>query len=800
MRPLTDTNAPNQQIEVLTERLATLGEARVRINESLELDGVLQLVVDSACALTGARYGVIKLLDDGGEVARILAHGMTEAQIEELRELQDGHPFIEYFGGLDGVLRVNDFQSHCREQGLPEVRSPWQGDGELSLLATPIRHDGTSIGIICLSEQVEAREFSLADEETLTTFAAQAALVIVNSRRYRDEQRARADLETLIETSPVGVIAFDAATGIPLWVNREARNIASSLHDPDEPPEHLLGLMKIRRGDGTEVSLQDISLVEVLGRGETVRAEEVVFSRDDGRSVAVMVNATPIFSESGAVETVVVAAQDMKPIVELERLRAEFLAMVSHELRAPLTSIKGSAATLLDLLANPDPAETAQLVRIIDMQANRMRDLISDLLDVARIETGSLPVVPEPTDLARLVDDARNTFLSGGGREHIVIDLDPDLPLVLADKRRILQVLNNLLQNASAYSDESSPIHVSATQQDIHVAVSVSDRGRGVSAERLPFLFQKFWRFDPEEGGREIPGSGLGLAISKGIVESHGGRVWAESDGPGLGTRFTFTLPAVAGTRASAAIEPDRNREDTRRTEHARARILAVDDDPQTLRHVRETLVQAGYSVTVTGDPGDALNLTLTGRPDLVILDLVLPGTDGIELMQTLRAHADVPVIFLSGYGRDDVISTALEAGAADYVVKPFSPTELVARIRAALRMREASDQALPSGRFTLGDLVINYAEREVAVAGQPLRLTPTEYNLLTELSANAGRVLTHDQLLRRVWRSPHVGSSGTVRTTVKRLRRKLGDDVKNPRYVITVPGVGYRIGKPGGG
>ena len=227
----------------------------------------------------------------------------------------------------------------------------------------------------------------------------------------------------------------------------------------------------------------------------------------------------------------VVTLQDMTPLEEMERLRAEFLGMVSHELRTPLTSIKGSAATLTEAASDLDPAEMLQFFRIIVEQADYMRDLIGDLLDVARIETGELSVAPAPAEVATLVDEARSRFQSGGGGNNLRIDLSPELPLVMADGRRIIQVLNNLLTNAARYSHEASAIGVSAVREGYHVAVTVTDEGRGIAAERLPHLFRKFSRIDGEDRGRDIAGSGLGLAICKGIVEAHGGRIWAESGG-----------------------------------------------------------------------------------------------------------------------------------------------------------------------------------------------------------------------------------------------------------------------------
>ena len=247
-----------------------------------------------------------------------------------------------------------------------------------------------------------------------------------------------------------------------------------------------------------------------------MRAEEIVMQVPDGRSVRVLVNATPIHAEDGEVESFVVTLQDMAPLEDLERLRAEFLAMVSHELRMPLTSIKGSAATVLNGPASMERAEIVQFFRIIDLQADRMHDLIGGLLDVARIETGTLSVEPSPTDVMGLLEEARKAFASAGGRHGIEIDLPEDLPWVIADGGRIVQVLGNLLSNAARHSPEGSPIRVGARREDAHVAISVSDEGRGVPADLLPHLFRRFSRTDGGDRGSGGVQSGLGLAICKG--------------------------------------------------------------------------------------------------------------------------------------------------------------------------------------------------------------------------------------------------------------------------------------------
>ena len=785
-------NSPDElrrENEALRDRISRLSAAVLRISASLDLDTVLHEIVESTRALTGARYGGITTLDESGQAQDFVTSGITADEHQQLAAWSDGPRLFEHLRDLPGPLRVRDLPAYVRSLGLSSDLLPSQ-----TLQGTPMRHRGVHVGTFFLGNKEGGQEFTSEDEEVLVLFASQAATAIANARTYRQEQRARADLEALVDTSPVGVVVFDARTGNLVSLNREAKRIVGGLRLPGHSTEELLGVVTCRRADGREVSLEEFPLAQQLSSAETVRAEEIELSVPDGRRVRTLINATPIHSADGGVESVVVTMQDLAALEELERLRTEFLGMVSHELRAPLTSIKGSAATVLGAPTALDPAEMLQFFRIIDEQADHMRGLISDLLDAGRIGTGTLSVAPEPAEVAGLVDQARKTFLSGGaGRHPVSIDLPPDLPRVLADRQRIVQVLNNLLSNAARHAPESSPIRVAAVRDGVHVAISVSDEGRGVPPDQLPHLFRKHAGVAGGDGERGLGSYGLGLAICKGLVEAHGGRIWAESAGTGQGTRFTFTIPAAeeAGHGAAAGVAPGGSPAPRDRQEEKR--ILVVDDDPQTLRYVRDALAAAGYVPLVTGDPGELPELLRTRKPQLVLLDLMLPGTDGIELMERIPELADLPVIFLSGYRRDETIARALETGVADYIVKPFSPTELTARVQAALR-RQAGSEA-----FVLGDLAIDYERRRVTVAGRVVPLTASEYELVRLLSVNAGRVTTYDSLLRQLWSGRKSGGDmRAVRAFVKRVRRKLDDDATRPAYIFTEHGVGYRMPEPG--
>ncbi|MYN67651.1 MAG: response regulator [Acidobacteria bacterium] len=767
-------------------RTSELIAAMLRISGSLDPDTVLREIVESARTLTGVGMGLLTTVDRAGQVQDFITSGVAAEFRRQLIDWPDGPRLFEHLRNLPGPLRLRNLSAYVRSLGFHSDLIPPN-----TMLATPMRHRGEHVGTFFLSDKEGGREFTGEDEEVAMLFASQAATAIVNARTHRDERRTRADLEALIETSPVGVVVLDARTGQFVSVNHEARRIVEGLRTPGRPAEELLPVLTCHRADGRVVALGELPLVRHFNHPETVRAEEIVLSVPDGRSVRTLINATPIHSADG-VESLVVTLQDLAPLEELERQRTEFLAMVSHELRAPLTSILGSTTALLRAAPGLDPAEVHEFHRIIDQHANRMLGLISELLDAGRIETGTLSVAPEPSDAAVLVDQARNTFLSGGGRHAVRIDLPPDLPRVMADRQRIVQVLNNLFSNAARHSPVSSPIRVAAARDGVHVGISVSDEGPGVPPDRLAHLFQKHAGVSGGERERGAAGTGLGLAICKGLVEAHGGRIWAESGGAGEGTRFTFTIPVADGAGSGTAADLVQDRSGSSQPGQAQKRILVVDDDPQMLRYARETLAGAGYAPVVTGDARELPVLIRTHTPELVLLDLLLPGPDGIELMQQVPELTDLPVIFISAYGRDETIARALETGAVDYIVKPFSPMELTARVRAALRRRADPET------FVLGELTIDYDRRRVRVADRMLELTAIEYELLRVLSVNAGRVATHEVLLRQVWGARGPADTKRLRAAVKNLRAKLGDDAAEPAYIFNQRAVGYRMPHPG--
>ncbi len=226
-------------------------------------------------------------------------------------------------------------------------------------------------------------------------------------------------------------------------------------------------------------------------------------------------------------------------------------------------------------------------------------------------------------------------------------------------------------------------------------------------------------------------------------------------------------------------------------------RILVVDDELSIIKFLRANLEARGYGVLTVMDGNEALQTFELELPDLVVLDIMMPGMDGFEVCRRVREWSQVPIIMLSARGDERDKVKCLDLGADDYITKPFGADELAARVGAVLRRTELTTAGPVQPAFASGDLQINFARRRVTVAGKEVRLTPTEYSLLQELALNAGKVLTHSHLLSRVWGAEYREDKEYLHVFVRRLRGKIEPDHANPKYIHTVSGVGYQFRGP---
>lgn len=388
---------------------------------------------------------------------------------------------------------------------------------------------------------------------------------------------------------------------------------------------------------------------------------EVAVERD-GRTLAV--TAAALEQGGGHVLTV----RDVSERARLERLKSEFVATASHELRSPLTSIKG----FVELLGETDGLSPRQreFLDIVGVSTNRLVDLVNDLLDVARVEAGAVEIHRRPTDLSDVVSEVTRMLeprLAERGQE-LTVALPADLPRALVDPARIRQILTNLLTNAHLYTGENGQLGVAVRAREHTVSIAISDTGRGMSAADAEHVFDRFYRAG---GGDDGAGTGLGLAIVKSLVDLHGGRIEVVS-ALGEGTTFTVVLP-FAAELARPAVARDALRG---------KRVLVVDDEPDIAELVVERLSRFGVVADVAASGEEALERLRATRYDAMTLDILMPGMSGLELLRLVRADPDLdplPIVVVS-------VFSGREALSGEWVVgKPIDPEELADTLGAAL-------------------------------------------------------------------------------------------------------------------
>jgi nitrogen-specific signal transduction histidine kinase/CheY-like chemotaxis protein len=416
-----------------------------------------------------------------------------------------------------------------------------------------------------------------------------------------------------------------------------------------------------------------------------------VYVRADGSTFPVEITASPMV-EDDVVRGAVVVFRDVTQRREVDRMKNEFLSVVSHELRTPLTSILGS----LELLASGVLGELSPRARDMTTTAlessKRLTRLINDILDLDRIQSGNRPMHVVPVTAEELLTRSVTEMAGLASSTGVHIDVGATAGRVSVDGDMIVQTLTNLLGNAVKFSSPGQTVVADAVQRNGQVLFRVHDQGRGIPPEKLETIFQRFEQVDSSDS-RQMGGTGLGLAICRGIVERHGGRIWAEST-PEDGTTVQFTLPAAAGSRVAELARPA-SREHLAGASGADARgtggVLVVEDD-RDLAVVLETLLAAkGLPVTSTGGVADALRAAADAPPRVVVLDILLPDGDGYAVIDALRSDpraVDTDVVVYSAVAVTGEDRARLTLGRTVFITKgrvePAAVAERVAELMAS--------------------------------------------------------------------------------------------------------------------
>lgn len=420
-------------------------------------------------------------------------------------------------------------------------------EGARSAVSVPIGTGSEAFGAFVIGyrqeHHVTPEEIGLA-----RGVADHAAVAIQSARLYEELNRRMAELDAVINSLADGVIVYDPDAKI-VRLNRAAADLlAYDAEEMDKPVSERSTKLGLADAHGRPLSADENPIVRAM-RGEAVVGQEIMLHHPDGSVHRVAISVSPVHDAEGHVLGLVSSLHDITDLVELERRREEFLRIVAHDIRQPLTIIQGQAQLMRRALASGNQARIENGLTAILTSAKRTNAMIRDLVDSVRLESGRVELDKQPVDLAGFVAEmlermtgvmeAQRVRMEAGSGLWPGEDGEEGVPLVEADPDRLERILANLLSNALKYSTPGSEVTVTLGREDGAAVVSVADRGAGIAAEDLPHIFERFYRANGQHRAESL---GLGLYITRMLVEAHGGRIWAESE-PGVGSTFTFTLP-----------------------------------------------------------------------------------------------------------------------------------------------------------------------------------------------------------------------------------------------------------------
>lgn len=495
-------------------------------------------------------------------------------------------------------------------------------------------------------------------------------------------------LDAILSAAPDGILIGDAAGRIVL-ANDQLERMVGYRRDEliGQTVEMLVPeRLRVRHAGQREAFVRDPH-ARPMGAGRDLMA-----LTKDGRELPVEISLAPLVTDEG-----VLVVNIIRDVTERRRLEAElkhrndeltaadrrkdeFLAVLSHELRNPLAPIRAAVEVLAQ--TRSEDADVHWARDVIARQVTQMVRLIDDLLDVSRISQGKIRLHRERVPLSGLIASAVETVrpLLESRRQILDIAQPPEDVVLDVDPIRIAQVISNLINNAAKYSDESTRIRLGATVAGENLEVCVRDDGIGIPAEFLPRLFETFAQAD-RSLDRSRGGLGIGLTLVKTLVEMHGGKVEATSEGAGRGSEFRVTLPKASPGAAPAASAPA----GPHAADAGHRRVLVADDNVDFADSMQRLLRRRGYDVKIVHDGVAALAAAPGFVPDVCLLDIGLPGISGYELARELRrtpALEGALIIAISGYGRDEDRARAKESGFDEHLTKPIQMESLEAILK----------------------------------------------------------------------------------------------------------------------
>lgn len=683
-----------EELEKERDRVETLYRITAQLASSLDLDHVLNKAIG--------------LIVEAVEADRVSTVMIDSTSGEEIERAALGDDTDLPLGGRQTRFSRSDglaawASDHRQTVVVPDVQhdSRWMASeegksGYRSAMAVPLLVGEQALGAMLLLH-TDVGHFEEEHVRLVETAATQVAQAINNLELYnvireqaerlgnmlRAQQVESAKSQAILEGVADGVMVTNAVGEVTLF-NAAAERILDLPRSEamGRTIREMLGLYGSQARDWVEAIAAWEDDPESFVREEFLDAQLEIEER------VVSVHLAPVLMGREFFGTVSVF-RDVTAEVEADRAKTEFVSMVSHELRTPMTSIKGYADLLLMGSAGALGERQERFLTIIRNNVDRLTTLVDDLLDISRIESGRLDLQPEPMEVEEAVDRVITSMQARADEKALNLrsEMPPELPTVDGDMDRVVQILTNLVGNACQYTPSDGEIVVSARRRNGEVEISVRDTGVGISPENQDRIFDRFFRADdPVVQGTS--GTGLGLAIVKSLVEMHRGEIWVESE-LGKGSVFSFTLPTEDGDVPDSPAE-------------SFEKLLVVEDDPDIARLIQLHLHDKYEEVFVAYRGEDALAIAEREQPDLITLDVMLPGMDGFEVLEHLKARPvtrDIPVVIVSVIPDQQ---KGLRLGAFDYVTKPIDEERLIAAVGKALGRRRGTVLVVDDDHDTL--------------------------------------------------------------------------------------------------
>lgn len=772
----------------------------VSLNSPSDIAAVLREMVED---IPSVNQALVWLYEDE-DADRLIVRASSPELADTFRDLHQRGHITSVIEQMDDRMQVTLQLGLGQKDPLGPLFRGLRGQ---QLMLLPIS-DAARIAGGVVASAAGSGQFALEDANLMKSLAHAAGQALMRTTLTNVMAEKGGRLEAILRSIYEGIVFVDNTNRVAFAntqfteltainpsdvLNREPEALLSSLaaqtSDPDKTLQQLrTAVASVLDDNGADENYSILEL-SLIGRDREISVE---FAR---------ITSTVDNTYLGWIAIV----RDSSRFKNLFSAQMSLLDIMSERIRVPYAELRGLITTLIENHNRLNNNERARFLRRVEKNLEVMSELWENFFDIYHLELTGLALEREEVDLYNILQRALESRIFSENRRQFQVDAPARLPSVRVDELRMERALSNMLQSALALNPPGAPVKVRLEGRAGELRISVHTQGAAVPSDDVERLFDPLLQFDDNS---TASGLGLGLYLGRELIERHGGRIWAECV-PGKGTLFTVSLPAADSTSAVAPATA-RAEAATDLTALAEMRaagysvqkrqpktIMVIEGKSKLVNVLRAKLEAQGYEMLVYCSADEALRDVNAVRLDLIVLDVNLADANSLDVCDRLRKRTESPIVMLADEASEAEEVRALKQFGADaFIAGPISEERLLARVDVILK-RIADLPTRTREPLDLGNLVIDFARREVYLNNKPVELTRIEYDLLTVLALNENQVLTHKQLLDKVWGPEYQAETQYLWVNVSRLRKKLEPTPDSPRYIHTQQGVGYVFRRP---